>query len=555
MSEPLGSPLPVPGDFPVSWERPGDERLLWTLDAMHFPEPVAPLNADLGVGEAMGRAAEAYAMPVRFGRLCVRGYVYTATRPAAETPAELAALGAQTEERMREAMAGLLRRWDGEWLPELRGHLAHLEALDVAGAAAADLVHHLADALARYRRMWEIHFLIVFPAHLSTSLFADLYAELFAGGTALDADRLLRGRRHSLIAADLALWRLGRRAAAAEDVATALAAGTPAQVLAALEASPAGRSFRQGLAEFLATYGHRSDGLDLGLPTWVEDPTPALQRLRAHLAGPDRDLEADVAAGEAAAEHALADARRRLAGYPRPVVDRFESMLRIARDGAYLQEEHNFWIDLRALAALRRVVLGVGERLAAAGALARAADVFFLREAELRQALSPEAGLDLGPRVAARREELTAAGRVTPPPVLGTMPAGPPPPSPLGRALGRFFGDPVVPAAEPGVVTGHPASPGVARGIARIVRTRADADRLGSGEILVAPTTISSWTALFATAAAVVTDTGGMLSHAAVVAREYAIPAVVGAGSATRALRDGQTVEVDGTRGTVRIVG
>ncbi len=87
-----------------------------------------------------------------------------------------------------------------------------------------------------------------------------------------------------------------------------------------------------------------------------------------------------------------------------------------------------------------------------------------------------------------------------------------------------------------------------------IVRSLADGERLEHGEVLVAETTAPPWTPLFARAAAIVTDAGGILSHCAVVAREYSIPAVVGTQRATAVLRDGQLVEVDGTNGSVRIV-
>jgi pyruvate,water dikinase len=101
---------------------------------------------------------------------------------------------------------------------------------------------------------------------------------------------------------------------------------------------------------------------------------------------------------------------------------------------------------------------------------------------------------------------------------------------------------------------GRAASSGVARGVARVVRSLGEAGRLGPGEVLVTETLSSSWTPLFATAAAVVTDVGGILSHAAVVAREYGIPAVLGAEGATVRVRDGQVVEVDGDRGLVRLL-
>jgi rifampicin phosphotransferase len=117
-----------------------------------------------------------------------------------------------------------------------------------------------------------------------------------------------------------------------------------------------------------------------------------------------------------------------------------------------------------------------------------------------------------------------------------------------------MFGTPPPESADPTVLTGLRGSPGSASGVARVIRSLGDADRLGAGEVLVTETTAPPWTPLFGRAAAIVTDAGGILSHCAVVAREYGIPAVVGARAATRSIRDGQRVEVDGTRGTVRIL-
>ena len=120
--------------------------------------------------------------------------------------------------------------------------------------------------------------------------------------------------------------------------------------------------------------------------------------------------------------------------------------------------------------------------------------------------------------------------------------------------FGKFFGAPPPTSLDPNVLQGNAGSPGTARGPARVICSLAEAAKLQPGDILVAETTAPPWTPLFASAAAVVTDTGGILSHCAVIAREYGIPAVVGTGTATAMIQDGQTVEVDGQAGTVRII-
>ena len=122
---------------------------------------------------------------------------------------------------------------------------------------------------------------------------------------------------------------------------------------------------------------------------------------------------------------------------------------------------------------------------------------------------------------------------MTPPPLLGEAPASASADTTVDRAFLRYAGGAPASAQAPNELMGIPGSRGTIRGPARVVATLEDAGALRPGEILVAPTTLPTWTPLFATAAALVTETGGPLSHSAIVAREYAIPAVVGALGAT----------------------
>ncbi len=145
------------------------------------------------------------------------------------------------------------------------------------------------------------------------------------------------------------------------------------------------------------------------------------------------------------------------------------------------------------------------------------------------------------------------------PPTLGAPPSAAAPTDPVSVALGKFFGPPGVVGPTPtdadhAAIRGRCGSPGKATGPARVIHSLADARRLQPRDVLVVPTTAPPWTPLFATAAAVVSDTGGILSHCAVVAREYGIPAVVGTGNATSQIPDGHLIEVDGDAGTVRLL-
>jgi phosphohistidine swiveling domain-containing protein len=188
------------------------------------------------------------------------------------------------------------------------------------------------------------------------------------------------------------------------------------------------------------------------------------------------------------------------------------------------------------------VLLGFGRRLTAEGLLAAPEEVWLLEREELRAALEGDA--DLAPLVAGRRAEFERGRAEGPRPYLGA------PPAELGRhaALEKFYGR----AGE--ALRGSAASPGRAEGIARVVRGPGDLARVGAGDVLVATTTTPAWTPLFPSIAALVTETGGILCHAAVVAREYRIPAVVGAAGATAAIPDGARVRVDGDSGEITLL-
>jgi rifampicin phosphotransferase len=244
--------------------------------------------------------------------------------------------------------------------------------------------------------------------------------------------------------------------------------------------------------------------------------------------------------------------RSRLAGYPQPVVTRFETLLKAAQVAAVVLEDHNYWIDQRLFYHVRRVILEFGQRLAQAGTTETANDVFYFTMEELQDGRD----VPLKNLVQERKAQMEHFSHLTPPTMLGTPPAfdmgdG----GPMVRAM--FKGEMTPPNTDPhaaNTVKGLAGSAGVARGTARVIHSLAEAGKLQPGDVLVAESTVPPWTPLFATACAVVTDTGGVLCHSAVVAREYRIPAVVGAGNATTTFKDGQLLEVDGDAGTVRVV-
>jgi pyruvate,water dikinase len=217
-----------------------------------------------------------------------------------------------------------------------------------------------------------------------------------------------------------------------------------------------------------------------------------------------------------------------------------------------LREDALFELGL-AWRPVRRCLLELGRRLMEAQAITRIEDVFWLVREELRSAAADlDAGRTPAPlRAKASERELAWRRRqgLNPPYIL-----------PLGSKP-KFWWRYVFPVPElraqeeSGIVRGMGVSPGTVISVARVIRTQDEIDRLHHGEILVAHTTPPAWTPLLARAGGLVTDLGGPLTHGSIVAREYGIPAVMGTGSATRRIRDGERVTVDGTSGRVFIAG
>jgi len=332
---------------------------------------------------------------------------------------------------------------------------------------------------------------------------------------------------------DLELWGIARRTRDDAQSRAALADSTPAELSAAFRRGALPPTLQRELETFLTRYGHRAIAeIDLGLPRWSEDPSHLLgaianyQRLDAAALAPD----AQFARGASEAEETIATLLSRVHGPCRLLARKF---LRRVRALAGVREAPKFNI-VRVFARGRAILAPVGAALAKDGRIATADDIWFLTLADARRAL---AGEDMRVRVAERRAEYRREERRRH----------------IPRVLLSDGTDAEAAFASPtgdGAIRGTPASPGIARGPAHVLLSPAGA-RLEPGEVLVAPATDPGWTPLFLTASALVMEMGGMMSHGAVVAREYGIPAVVGVPNATDRIVTGERVVVDGSAGTI----
>lgn len=505
---------------------------IWLRENEHFFRPFSPLwETAWGpiLRETVERATRDIGLPI--GNLEFRlfhGYAYFRAVRAEGDREERRAKRVEATTRWGD---DLLSHWRAELLPRVQGHIDHMRAFDLRGAADDELWAHLIDALDRQRDAWHIHFFVFWIMMLLSLEFDRISAEADVADELLRAE-LVQDADNAALAGDRALAAIADAARASPDIVRALTELPAADALAALAALPEAEGVEAALRRFLDDYGDRlAGGDDWAEPTWRELPHQAIERVAALLASPN------VASFDHAALLRRRDelTERTLASIgDTGLRERFSSSLERMRRAWPLKEEHNFYIDQTLAAHMRYLMLEFGRRFVERGRLDEPDDVFFVTFDELAAAF-PRSVVDLRRLVAMRRAERAWRLSLTPPPTLGggTGPAEPR-------------------DAISATLTGRAASPGRARGPARIVLSIDDFGKLRQGDILVCRSTTPHWTPLFLAASAVVAEAGGALSHAAIAAREYGIPAVLSVPDATAIIRDDEPLVVDGSAGIVR---
>lgn len=413
-------------------------------------------------------------------------------------------------------------------LAETRSRARVLEARDLGALSWEGLVNTVREALALVLPLVGEQRRRYLPRAILAAGLLRVTLALLGRGHRFGA--LLSGVESTTLEANRALEALAARIRSNSSLANVFARHEASNLRAALEAEPFGRTFLAELQAFLDRYGHREVVLSTVLqPTWKDAPELVLGIVKG-LALTQPRPEAGRVAWQVARDDVLAHPLLRIS----PLCSAVLGFLAAARCLWQIRENTHYDATL-ILPILRRTLLELGQRLANAGVLEAPEDIFHLRLGELDRIggtwpPSPELSGDLQ-AIVLRRKELRAAleGK----PVVDSRLYRQPEPD--GDALLR----------------GTAGSPGVAQGSVRVIHDSSDFGNLRAGEVLVAPYTNPAWTPLFQRAVAVVVDAGGAGSHAAIVAREYGIPAVMGTIDGTQRLTDGQQVRVDGNRGLV----
>jgi pyruvate,water dikinase len=324
-------------------------------------------------------------------------------------------------------------------------------------------------------------------------------------------------------------------------VLAALPTLTDSDFFAELSPLEGGDAVARSIRDFLRLYGMRCSGeIDVTRPRWSEAPTTLVPMILSTI----RNLEPNARAARVERisreteefRANLLERLERLPGGRRKATKTSRMITRLRNFSGY--REYPKYLMMRHYWIIKQSLLREAARLVDEGVVERVEDVYYLSFEEFREAVRTRA-VDAG-LIARRRREFEAWERLTPPRVItsaGEVPAG-------------TYDRSRVPE---GALAGVPVSGGTVEGRARIVRDLADA-ALETGDILVATFTDPSWTPVFLSVKAVVTEVGGAMTHGAVVAREYGLPAVVGVDGATRLIRDGQRIRVNGTDGYVELL-
>jgi phosphohistidine swiveling domain-containing protein len=562
-------------DFPVTWDSEVEKRFFWVYDDLHIPHPVSPMFFDIGGWWlSCDHMFRRFGTPFAVDWLAknVNGYVYTTAIPAdpglliegteyssryqARVPRDASFagnMGAYLDTVLPVYGEHFADWWHDRLVPEMQRNFAYLEErLDAADAMSlAETATLLEDAIDIHDRHWKIHWMLNF-AQLSATLKLRAVMEKIRG----TIDEELLGRLQNS-ASDRnwdsieSLWRMKNEVRDEPELRAAFAPEDTRVIAENLRGSDRGRRFiAERVEPYQREFGwHAVWSHEFIFPTVREEIGPVLELIRGYLVS-DYDFPTAI---EAMRSDIEAASREILDGLEREALAEMRAANEVNLRMAPLTPDHHFYIDQGANAHVRLVLLAVGRKLVDGGRLDQPEDVMFLRYNELRMLVGSADAIDARALVATRRAERDAATKVRPRDWVGTVT-----PSQLAFPYLVNWGYPErfhrEQSEDQRLISGIAGSPGTIEGTARVVMTVDEFDQVRDGDILVCQMTNPAWVVLFTKIAGLVTDTGGTTSHPAVLSREFGIPAVIGTSVATKRIRTGDRIRVDGTKGSVEIL-
>jgi pyruvate, water dikinase len=567
--------------------RATDENRFWFWNSMHFPVPMPAFDVICidspyqAVGSWQNRV---FAVPPAMGidYRIVNGYVYISGNPVTD-PDQIAERAGFFQERAGYYYSNWSELY-GKWRAKMEALIAELGELRVPqlpkyepdevafGEDRNTAFYEVLDAFGRALRlgdlMWQHHFEFLLLGYGAYATFAE-----FCKGNLPDIPdqhiaQMVAGIDVLLFKPDAELRRLARLAIETGVDGAFVEGRTPAEIDSALVASEAGRAWLTELEQVKDPWFNMAtgDGLYHYYRSWLDDPSIPYASLIGHVNALKSGEQIERPTEEIERE------RERLASEYEGLLEKelrgaFGELLGLSRMVFPYVEEHKFFCDYWFLTRWWNKIREFGALLAEHGFFGDSEDVFQLTRHEVASALDElvltwaTGGEPLGPAhwppiVLRRKQTLERLGEWTPPPALGVTPEAVT--DPMTIMLWGVTTERVQEWARQQdgglVLNGAAASPGVVEGAARVVKSVDQISDVRDGEILVCSITSPAWAPIFSKIKAAVTDIGGVMSHAAIVCREYGMPSVVGTGRATAQIRTGQMIRVDGSEGTVTLL-
>jgi phosphohistidine swiveling domain-containing protein len=502
--------------FAIEWPTAEQAEQTWSWDPQHNPFPTTPFSASFGQRGPMAPVGGGG------GNIVAHGYRYSSRGGGGGGGGGRR----RSDWDIAEAAPRLTELWDRGWRLQIDREAREIATRDYGAMSLSELWPYLASLPETAARHSDLMFRALDLITYWRNALTDFCLEHFPGQDVEELiNRLLEGELSPSTESANSLWDIAQRIAS-QPAARAIVSTPDPDSITRLVTVEGGANVASALLQWLDRYGRRNGSFgEIGEPTLMEEPLVVQSLLRGYMTTPDPKVHQQrlVSRRDALIERlgsTLNDADRR----------RFEELAEWSRRYVPVKEDRNY-ITAVSRGCMREPILAAGRKLVDAGVLAQPDDIFYLTLPEIEAVIQNQS--DQTAIVGERRADLDYWRNVVPPGSIGG-----------GRAE--------EPAAGAASLKGVGVSAGVARGVARVIMTIEDAHRLQPGEVLVTRTTTSTWTPLFHTAAAVVVDGGSMLSHAAVVAREFQLPAVVGL-PGTRLIPDGAVVTVDGGSGLVVI--
>lgn len=532
---------------PLEWIIPVKSAVLARGSFAEFvPEPVSPLFATLAVpiaqkttGELMGAIGVTGKDPYVFAVLndyVYVGFVFSPKLTWQMLKASFQLLGPiirtaeQRARESREKFVGVVQKW---------------RARDLSVLTPAEILMGVREIFTETARYYNMAQSGTIPTAMMTEMFFGwVYKLLIKRKDDLSPEAFMFGTENHAMRADKALWDIAvwvKTQPALMEYLSGTSADEISEVLRSnVQPNPEMVEFSKRFQAYLQEYGHAIYDLDFAKPTPAEDPTPLLETLKVYLAGRNDPYERQRAALEVR-ENAKEKISKRLDPLRRKW---FLNSLKSAQDKAPLREDSIADLGL-GHPQIRRMLGELGQRFAAGNAIACAENIYWLEESEVNTLATllenHEPLPNFDENIETRKLKWQAMRQITPPNTL-----------PKVGWLSKLY-----PSNEPtsNMLKGFAASAGRVTARACVMLGPEDFSKMHAGDVIVAGITTPAWTPLFARASAIVTDIGGPLSHSSIVAREYGIPAVLATGIGTRRIMDGQTVTVDGSAGTVTLIG